>query len=78
MEHFLLSIRNRVRSRRMEMDVSQRWLSEQAGANANYVNHLENGLGPLQTLQTLMQLARVMNVRFCWLITGQGPKRVTP
>jgi transcriptional regulator with XRE-family HTH domain len=78
MEEPITSIRHRVRNRRMEMDVSQRWLSEQAGANVNYVNHLENGLGPLQTIAQLMELARVMNVRFCWLITGQGPKRVTP
>lgn len=70
----LESIRTRLRSRRMEMDVSQKWLSAAADVNQNYVQQLEKGYGPLATLAALMRLADAMGVRFCWLITGVGLK----
>ncbi len=78
MEKELLAIKSRLRARRMEMDVSQRWLSDKADVNQNYVQQLEAGYGPLQTLSALMRIASVMNVRFCWLITGVGPKYRSP
>jgi len=71
-----MSIGDRLRKERKAQGYTQTTLAEAAGVSQTTINDLENGDTQRPRGDTLMALARVLQIAPSWLMTGKGEKKM--
>jgi transcriptional regulator with XRE-family HTH domain len=67
------TVGERVKSRRLELGLSQDALAEKAGISKSFLSDLENGRRSIGA-ETLLDLGRAMGVSLDFLMTGEASK----
>lgn len=66
------TVGERLRARRIQLEITQAELGRRAGLTRQTVNGIECGFVAAPTIETAAQLAKALMVDFEWLATGEG------